>query len=326
MGARSLVAVATKPHLTVRAGAHGPCAGGTVYLFPGQGCQVPGMRERVQAMCPELLELVEDLVGCDPFAESERSTRLLQPAIFCASVAGWLRLRDLRNGPADAVALAGHSLGELAALVAAGAIDPEDGARLVVRRGELMERAANEGPPGGMMAVLGAPEPFVARLARVHNLTLATDNAPGEVVLTGPIAGLDGASSEALAAGHKAVRLPIRGAFHSQAMADIATAFAVAVLGANVRRPALPVYCSVTGRPFDELPRRLAQGLTHPVRWRQTLANLHAAGARRFVEVGPSSVLTGLVRRTLPGVEVSALDEWPGVWPAAHDTRKAVAA
>lgn len=276
-------------------------------------------------MCPELLELVEELVGCDPFATSERSTRLLQPAIFCASVAGWRRLRRRPGGVDNAVALAGHSLGELAALVAGGAITPEDGVRLVVRRAELMDGAAENGPVGGMMAVLGAPEKFVSRLAGFHGVTVASDNAPGEMVLTGPVAGLDGAAREAIAAGYKAVRLPIRGAFHSQAMMHIAAPYVVAVLATRTRQPELPVYCSVTGRPFDDLKHELVQGLTRPVRWRETVANLHVAGARRFVEVGPGNVLTGLVRRTRADVEVSALDDWPDAWPALPG-RKEIAA
>src|ERR1700722_12630181 len=164
-----------------------PClADGPVYLFPGQGSQVPGMRERVLAYCPELLEIAESMVGKRLLAEAQRSTRLLQPSIYCASVAGWLRARELLADE-QPVAFAGHSLGEVTALAAAGSMSFEDGIRLVVERGVLMEQAAAAGRGGGMLATLGADTQFIADLARRLGLTLATDNAPGELVLAGDL-------------------------------------------------------------------------------------------------------------------------------------------
>jgi [acyl-carrier-protein] S-malonyltransferase len=288
-----------------------------IYLFPGQGSQVPGMRERVRSICPEILELVEDLLGADPFARDARSTRLLQPAILCASVAGWLRLQQLEGDAMDRGAFAGHSLGEVSALVAGGAIDAEDGVRLVVRRGELMADAAAEGTPGGMMALLGVAPDAAADFASRFGLVIATDNAPGETVLAGPDSALESAGAAAIASGLKIARLAIAGAFHSPAMATIQAPFAQAVRATSPRPPVAPVYSGVTTEPFDDdVAGLLARALTEPVRWRETLLHLHAAGARRFVEVGPGTVLSGLVRRTLPDVEITALDDEPErAWP-----------
>ena len=147
------------------------------------------MRERVLAYCPALLDIAESMVGERLLAGEQRSTRLLQPAIYCASVAGWLRARELLTDEKP-VAFAGHSLGEVTALAAAGSMSFEDGVRLVVERGVLMEQAAAAGREGGMLAALGADAEFVAGLAQRLGLTLATDNAPGEMVLAGELQAL----------------------------------------------------------------------------------------------------------------------------------------
>jgi malonyl CoA-acyl carrier protein transacylase len=145
-------------------------------LFPGQGSHTPDMRERVERRAPELLERCVALVGEDPFARVEQSTRFAQPAIFCASLAGWDAL-GLEPGAA-----AGHSLGELAALAAAGVLDRDDALRLVVLRGRLMADADDR---GSMLALVGASEEEAAEVARAAGVTVANDNAPGQVVLSG---------------------------------------------------------------------------------------------------------------------------------------------
>ena len=148
-------------------------------LFPGQGSQTGDLRERVERGVPELGERCIELVGEDPFARVADSTRFAQPAIFCASVAGWKELR----AHVRPVALAGHSLGELSALVAAEALDPLQGLELAVRRGELM--AADSPRPEGMLAVIGASEEQLDDLIAGHGVVMANDNAPGQVVLAG---------------------------------------------------------------------------------------------------------------------------------------------
>jgi len=272
------------------------------------------MRERVLAYCPALLDIAESMVGERLLAGEQRSTRLLQPAIYCASVAGWLRARELLTDEKP-VAFAGHSLGEVTALAAAGSMSFEDGVRLVVERGVLMEQAAAAGREGGMLAALGADAEFVAGLAQRLGLTLATDNAPGEMVLAGELQALRQAGAEITGAGAKAVLLPIKGAFHSAAMESITGPFERAVRKIKPVSPQVPVYSGLTSRPFADISAGLAASLTGPVRWRQTLQELRALGARWFVDTGPGHVLAGLVRRTLPEVRALAVDETDGAWP-----------
>jgi [acyl-carrier-protein] S-malonyltransferase len=268
----------------------------TAVLFPGQGSQTGDMREMVEREAPELLEAALDAVGDDPFAHAEESTRFAQPAIYCASVACWSRIDWLEPDY-----LAGHSLGEVAALVAAGCIGVEDGLRLVTVRGQLMERAAAQNGRGGMLAVLDGR--LGRQLAAQLELDIANDNAPDQVVVSGDVDALELAARRAGAAGVGAVRLPIRGAFHSPALADARDRFAEALAEFEFRKPRIPVLSCVTARPIDEVPRRLAEGLTSRVRWRETLLALRRLGVTRFVETGPGKVLTGLVRRTLDDVE-----------------------
>jgi malonyl CoA-acyl carrier protein transacylase len=272
-------------------------------LFPGQGSQVPGMRELVSAARPDLLDLVVAQVGEDPFQRVDDGTRFAQPALYCASLALW---ELAGRPPADFVA--GHSLGELAALVAAGSVTAEDGLRLAVRRGALMQEAAKIQPGGGMLALLGQ-DAAARRVATRHRLTIANDNAPGQVVLSGPGEALDAAGSAAKESGLRAVRLAVRGAFHSPAMALAVPELRAALAAVEVRPPRTPVFSCITARPIDDIRGRLAEALVRPVLWRQTLLALRDSGVNRFLEVGPGKVLKGLVRRTLPDAEAVTLDE-----------------
>jgi [acyl-carrier-protein] S-malonyltransferase len=270
-------------------------------LFPGQGSQRDGLRELVAEHRPDLLELATELTGDDPFERIEEGTRFQQPAIYSASLACWTAA-----GRPRADLLAGHSLGELAALVAGGALDELDGLRLAVTRGRLMQEAADRGPKGGMVAVLG-DDRAARRLAARFDLALANANAPGQTVLSGLEPGLSDAIAAAREQGVRSVRLAINGAFHTQTMRPAVPAYR-AMLAATEFRPVGSVYSSTTGRPFEDVRRQLAESLTGPVRWRQTLTALRRAGAERFVEAGPGKVLTNLVRRTLDGVEAKTLD------------------
>jgi [acyl-carrier-protein] S-malonyltransferase len=222
---------------------------------------------------------------------------MAQPAIYCASLAGWSRLDG-----ADAGLMAGHSLGEFAALVAAGSISERDGLKLVALRGELMHRA--EG--GGMLAV-GAPIEEAAGLAERFDLTVANDNSPEQVVLSGDAAAVDAACDRAKAEGLRATRVRVSGAFHSPAMAQVAPELESALREVEVRDPSVPVFSGVTAAPFDDIRTRLVDGLTSPVRWREIVLALNEHGATRFVEVGPGRVLTGLVRKTLDGAQAEAV-------------------
>ncbi len=282
-----------------------PC---TALLFPGQGSQTDDMRADVERYRPDLIELAEQEVGEDPFPRVDETTRFAQPALFCASLAGLARLDGLEPD-----FYAGHSMGEIAALVAAGSLSTEDGLHVVALRGRVMDEAAAHAADSGMLALRGDLE-LAQQLADRHGLTVANDNAPGQVVLSGHDEGLEAAASEAEEEGARTTRLPVAGGFHSPAIESAVPEFEQALAEIEFGSPRAPVFSGVTAEPFDDPARQLAQSLTSPVRWREILLALHERGARRFVETGPGKVLTGLVKRTLDDVEAvtaEALDEDP---------------
>jgi malonyl CoA-acyl carrier protein transacylase len=270
----------------------------TAVLFPGQGSQTPDMRDDVERFRPDLLQLACEELGTDPFERIAEGSRFAQPAIYCASLAGWERL-----GRPDVAALAGHSLGEFAALVAAETLSAEDGLRLVALRGRLMDEAAERTGDGGMLAVLGNDARLAAgALAEGHGVFVANDNAPGQVVLSGAVQRLDAAAAEAKTIGLRAIRLAVAGAFHSPAMAGAAPELEAALDAVEFGPGLTPVVSCVTTEPIADPRPVLLAGLTEPVRWRETLLALHTLGVRRFVDAGPGKVLAGLVTRTLDGV------------------------
>jgi malonyl CoA-acyl carrier protein transacylase len=273
---------------------------GTAMLFPGQGSQTPEMRTTVERARPGLLELALEVVGSDPFERVDEGTAYAQPAIFCASIAGWT---ELGCPPVDF--MAGHSLGELAALVASGALTERDGLELVALRGRLMQAAGEQAGDGGMVALMGAgAAELAAELADAHGLAVANVNSPQQVVLSGARGALPDVARDAKDHGLRARILPVTGAFHSPMMASAVPAFEAALADVELAPPRVAVFSAVTAEPFDDVRMRLAEALTEPVRWRETLLALHAAGAERFIEAGPGRVLTALAKRTLSGVEL----------------------
>jgi malonyl CoA-acyl carrier protein transacylase len=272
----------------------------TAILFPGQGSQTPDMRETVARVRPDLLAHVIQVIGEDPFARIDDGTGFAQPAIFCASIAGWCAV-----GRPQAEFMAGHSLGEIGALVAAGALSERDGLCLVALRGRLMQDAGETAGDGGMVAVLGAhAADQAAGLAADHGLSVANDNSPQQVVLSGPRSHLPGAERAAQELGLRAMILPVTGAFHSPLMASAVAPFEDALAAVEIKQTETTVISAVTAAPFDDVRARLVEALTGPVRWRETLLTLHEHGVERFVEVGPGRVLSGLAKRTLKDVEL----------------------
>jgi malonyl CoA-acyl carrier protein transacylase len=258
------------------------------------------MRDLVLERRPDLLELAAAVLGEDPFPRAQDGTDFAQPAIFCASLAGWDAL-----GRPDGDFMAGHSLGELGALVAAGAIEERAGLELVALRGRLMQDAGERSGDGGMLALLGAgAAENAAQIADRHDLSVANDNSPQQVVLSGARGALPAAAADAKELGLRAMELPVSGAFHSPMMASAVPDFTAALHRVEISEPRVPVISAVTAQPFDDIGRELADALTSPVRWRETLLALHELGATRFVEVGPGRVLTGLAKRTLRDVEL----------------------
>ena len=273
-------------------------------LFPGQGSQTSDLRDRVERVVPELLERCIELVGEDPFARVAESTRFAQPAIYCASIAGWTQWRGL----ATLSVLAGHSLGELSALVAADALDPVAGLELAVRRGKLMA-AGNTREEHGMLAVLGADDDLPALLAENHAVVIANDNAPGQVVLAGPVDGLREAGGQARSEGARAIWLDVASAFHSPAMASAVEPFRAALHEVEFRPPAIPVISGSTAQPFEDVRAELAAAIVEPVRWRETMLALSDAGVESFADFGPGEILARLVKRNLPAARVLDLGE-----------------
>ena len=271
-------------------------------LFPGQGVGDASSRELVAAVRPDLLELATELVGQDPFERMSEGTAFAQPAVYCASIAGYEQL-----GRPDADYFAGHSLGEVGALAAAGAIDDADGVRIVVARGRAMEDAAERGEPGGMLAV-GSDRDGASTLASDHGLTLVNENSPQQFVLSGPLPAVEAAEAAAKSSGVRAKKLAVAGAFHTEAMASGVEPFRAALDRIEFRPPDAPVISSTTAEPFDDDARdALAASLVSPIRWTMVLGRLGVLGVTRYLDVGPGKVLAGLVRRTLDGVATETL-------------------
>jgi malonyl CoA-acyl carrier protein transacylase len=258
------------------------------------------MRDAVQARAPDLLERCLELVGEDPFERVEESTRFAQPAIFCASLAAWEAF-GLEPGVA-----AGHSLGELAALTAAGAIARDDALELVVLRGRLMAEAD---PDGSMIALIGGTPEEAHAIAEQAGVTVANDNAPGQIVLSGPRAALALAEEAAREVGRRVLPVDVAGAFHSPSMRPAVAPFRAALDDVAIHEPRFAVLSCATTRPFEDVRAELAEALVRPVRWRETVLALDAAGVTRFVETGPGKLLARMGKRIVPGSRVEALEE-----------------
>jgi [acyl-carrier-protein] S-malonyltransferase len=274
----------------------------TALLFPGQGSQTDDMRETVERHRPDLLELALEEVGADVFERATEGTRWAQPAIYCAALAGAAEL------DVEADAMAGHSLGEITALVAAGAIGAEDGLRLVAARGRLMQEAAEETGDGGMTAVRARDDnrAAISEVAAEAGVSIANDNAPDQLVLSGAVSALDTAEALLKERGVRGKRLPVAGAFHSPLMEPAVEPFRAAVESIEIGEPRVPVYSCVTAEPFDDVRKRLVEAITHPVRWLDVMRALDARGVTDFVETGPGKVLTNLVKKALAPEAASA--------------------
>lgn len=260
-------------------------------LFPGQGSHADGMDDGLRDH-PRMAQGL-DLLGYDPFPRVAEGTEFQQPALYLCSVVAW------EDSGLDPVAAAGHSLGEYAALVAAGALRFEDGLSLVALRARAMADAGRASP-GTMLAVLGGDEAAVRALAAELGLTVANDNAPGQLVLSGSAGDIDAAEPRVTDdLGARARRLDVSGAFHSPLMAPAAAALERALARVEFDEPRLPVISNGTAAPFRDPHTELVANLVRPVRWRESLLALRDLGAEDFVELGPGRVLSGLVKRTL---------------------------
>ena len=274
----------------------------TAYIFPGQGSQYPGMGRELYPAHKDLMESANDILGFrltdimfDGSADDLKATRVTQPAIFLHSVV----LALGQSMQPDMVA--GHSLGEFSALVAAGAMSFEDGLRLVALRAGAMQKCC-EAVPGTMAAVLKLDDETIERIcADIPGVVPANYNSPGQVVISGEEAAVDKACEALKAAGAKrALKLPVSGAFHSPLMEPARVELAQAIEATPFQAPRCPVYQNVSALPETDpklIKANLLAQLTSPVRWTATVQRMLADGATRFVELGPGTVLQGLVSR-----------------------------
>lgn len=288
------------------------------FVFPGQGAQFVGMGKDLYDNIPEakaLFERANEILGFRitdiMFAgtdEELKQTKVTQPAIFLHSVILAKSLGDQFNP--DMVA--GHSLGEFSALVAAGALSFEEGLRLVSKRAMAMQRAC-EINPSTMAAVLALPDETVEKIcAETEGVVVAANyNCPGQLVISGSIESVDKACAALKAAGAKrAMRLAVGGAFHSPLMEPARAELSKAIEEAVIVAPKCPVYQNVDAMPHTdpaEIKANLIAQLTAPVRWTQSVQHMVADGATSFVELGPGKVLQGLVGKIAPGMEATSM-------------------
>ena len=288
------------------------------YVFPGQGSQFKGMGLDLynsSELAKSLFEQANEILGFDitkiMFEGSDeelKQTNVTQPAIFIHSV-----ILAKMSGDFKPDMVAGHSLGEFSALVAAGALTFEDGLKLVAKRAEAMQKAC-ELEPSTMAAILALDDAVIENIcAGIENevVVAANYNCPGQVVISGSISGITTACELMKTAGAKrALVLQVGGAFHSPLMEPAREELAAAINEAVINTPSCPIYQNVNALPSTDvntIRENLITQLTSPVRWTQTVKNMVADGAEVFIECGPGKVLQGLVKKISPGVEVKSI-------------------
>lgn len=278
------------------------------YVFPGQGAQFVGMGKDLYEQFPKAKELFEnanDILGFritdlmfSGTDEDLKQTRVTQPSIFLHSV---ILAQVLGDGFRPAMT-AGHSLGEFSALVAAGALSFENGLILVSQRAQAMQKAC-EAEPSTMAAILGLDDEVVEKVCQEISAVVvpANYNSPGQIVISGSVKGIDMAIEKLTAAGAKrALKLSVGGAFHSPLMEPAKIELGKAIDSAAFKQPVCPVYQNVTAKPSVDpavIRENLKKQLTAPVKWTQTVKNMLADGAASFYEVGPGTVLQGLIKK-----------------------------
>ncbi len=293
----------------------------TAYIFPGQGSQYVGMGKDLfeqNSTAKELFQQADAILGfslsniCFEGPEQDlKQTKNTQPAIFLHSV-----IVSKLIPQHDIAMVAGHSLGEYSALVYAGALSFEDGLKIVRLRGELMQQAG-ELQPGTMAAVVGLEsvvlEAVCAEASAEGIVQCANFNSPGQIVISGSVAGVRKGMELAKARGAKLVKeLVVSGAFHSPLMEYAVEGLSSALNNTQINNARIPVYANVTAKPVtekEEIRQLLKDQLTKPVRWEESVKNMVVAGAKKFVEIGPGKVLQGLVKRIDTSVETSGMDK-----------------
>ena len=278
------------------------------YVFPGQGAQFVGMGKDLydsNEQCKEMFEKANEILGFritdimfNGTDEQLKQTNVTQPAIFLHSVI----LAKALGADFQPDMVAGHSLGEFSALVAAGAMDFEDGLRLVAARANAMQKAC-EAVPSTMAAIIGLDDEIIEKTcAEISEVVVpANYNCPGQLVISGSMEGIEKACAALKAAGAKrALPLKVGGAFHSPLMEPARVELAAAIEKTNIKSPVCPIYQNVNAQPMTDpaqIKENLIAQLTAPVKWTQISKAMVADGADTFIEVGPGQVLQGLVKK-----------------------------
>lgn len=285
----------------------------TAFLFSGQGSQYPGMGAQLAgkySACGPILECGSDIMGfdllkklTDSSPEEHAQTRLSQPAIFTTSL---LALTAIREEGADCGAVAGHSLGEYAAMYASGMLSLEDAFTAIKLRSAAMAKAA-ENSDGAMAAVVGADDALIDEIcANVHGYAApANYNSPVQTVIAGESSAIDEAMAKFAEQGKRCVKLAVSAAFHTKLMKSAADEFKPQIAGLSFSAPNRDFYSNLYGAKlsdFSDMPSYLAAHICSPVKFAAELNAMQADGIEAFVELGPGHVLTGLVRKTLKGV------------------------
>ncbi|AWL08772.1 ACP S-malonyltransferase [Aquirufa nivalisilvae] len=288
------------------------------FVFPGQGSQFPGMAKDLYenfALAKEIVDEADQILGFslskvmfEGTDEDLKQTKVTQPAIYLHSVL----VAKLGKGFAPDM-VAGHSLGEFSALVAAGGLSWQDGLRLVYQRALAMQKAC-EIVPSTMAAVLGLADSDIERICGEleGEVVAANYNCPGQVVISGSVSGIEKAAELLKAAGAKRVlTLPVGGAFHSPFMEPARVELAAAIEATTIERPICPIFQNVTAKPSQdpvEIKQNLIAQLTGAVRWTQSVEAMVSAGATDFIECGPGKVLQGLVKKISADVQVASME------------------
>lgn len=293
------------------------------YVFPGQGSQFVGMGKDLydnSEQAKALFEQANDILGFritdmmfDGTDADLKQTKVTQPAIFIHSVV----LAKVMGSKFAPEMVAGHSLGEFSALVSAQAMTFEDGLRLVSERALAMQ-AACEMQTSTMAAIIGLEDALVEEVcSTIDDVVPANYNCPGQLVISGSVEGIDKACEALSAKGAKrALKLSVSGAFHSPFMEPARTRLATAIENTKFSSPICPVYQNVTASAVtnpDEIRSNLVAQLTAPVRWTQTVRNMLAAGVDSFTEVGPGSVLQGLVKKVDRSLSTTGISKWDDI-------------
>ena len=290
--------------------------GQIAFVFSGQGAQYSGMGRSlcdVSAAARSVFELADRIRPgtsrqCFEGSKEELTvTSNTQPCLYCVDLAAARALVEAGITPS---AVAGFSLGEIAALTFAGGADPEDGFSIVCRRGERMQAAAEQAD-AAMAAVVKLPnetvEELCSRYAAVYPVNY---NCPGQLVVAGEKAQLEHLKEDIKAAGGRMIPLAVGGGFHSPFMAPAAAAFEQDLQAFSLRQPVIPLYANYTTEPYaGDIGKLLVSQMQHPVRWQTTVEHMLAAGIDTFVEVGPGKTLCGLIAKIAPGTRTYAVED-----------------